>query len=274
MSLLGKEIGHFGNAPITVGGLLMVAVGLLLALVAAEGAARAVRRVLRRRGFVDGSSFAVARLVRYAVGTVAVLVSVNSAGVDLGAVLAASTVFLVGIGLGLQRIAQDFVAGIVLLLERPVLKGDFIRVGELRGVVDYIGARTTRIVTRDRVSLIVPNSELTNAVVLNFTRPADLYRLWVTFGVAYGTDVDRLRAVCQEVALLEPAVVKDPPPQLLLQEFGDSALKYGLAVFVSDPQEELQVASRLRFALMAEFAKADILFPFPQLDVHVRQAGT
>ncbi|NOU29093.1 MAG: mechanosensitive ion channel [Polyangiaceae bacterium] len=270
MNVLAKEVGRIGGATITVGGIVALAVGVVVAAVVTELVARGIRRLLVRRGVVAGASFAVVRLVRYVVGFIAVVVAVNSAGVDLGAVLAASTVFLVGVGLGLQRIAQDFLAGVVLLVERPILEGDFIRVGEQRGTVERIGARTSTIVTRDRVTLVIPNSELTNAVVMNFSRPAECFRIWVGFGVAYGTDQAHLRAVCARVATADPSALQEPPPTLFFQDFGDSALKYGLAVFVSQPQEELIIASRLRFALVDAFADAGIQFPFPQLDVHIK----
>lgn len=272
MELLSKEIAHWGGVRITFGGILAGLLGIILALGLAEVAARTASRILRRRGIGEGASFAVGRLVRYVVGIVAVLVTVNSVGIDLGAVLAASTVLLVGIGFGLQRIAQDFLAGVVLLLERPILKGDFVRVKDMSGTVETIGARTSRIVTRDRVTLVVPNSELTNAVVLNFSRPAEVFRLWVRFAVAYGTDMATLRRTCDLVAREDSSVLADPKAELFFEDFGDSALKFALTVCIQDPREDLRTASRIRFALAEQLRVAGIDVPFPQLDVRLRRA--
>lgn len=269
--VLGFELGRVGGATVTVGGLAALALGLVLAAVVARLAGAASARVLERRGVGRGTRDAVVRIVRYSVATIAILVALSSAGIDIGAILAASTVALVGIGLGFQRLAQDFLAGFVLLLDRSVSKGDFVRVGESVGTVEEVGARTTRIVTRDKVTLIVPNSELTSSIVVNFSQPTEAFRTLIRFGVAYGTPPERVRAVAEGVARASGHVLASPPAEVFFDDFGDSALIFSLSIFVADPREDRRIASRLRFELAKAFASAGISVPFPQLDVHVRR---
>ena len=268
-ALIDRELGHFGGARITVGGVLALTVGLVGALVLAHLAARATGRLLDRRGISRGSRDAIVRLVRYGIATVACLVALSSAGIDVGAVLAASTVALVGIGLGFQRLAQDFLAGFVLLLDSSVSKGDFVRVGDNVGTVEHVGARSTRILTRDRVSLIVPNSELTNSVVVNFSQPTEEFRMAVHFGVAYGTSPELVRRVATDVARSISHILHAPPPEVFFDNFGDSALIFSLTAWISDPRQDRRTASDVRFALSKAFEAAGIAVPFPQLDVHV-----
>lgn len=270
MKLLETEIVRIGGHAVTVATVLGAVVGALAVLVFADICARTVTRLLRRRNVASGAGFAVGRLVRYAASFIGVLVLLSSIGVDLGAVFAASTVILVGIGLGLQRIAQDFLAGIVLLVERPVAQGDFVRVGDITGTVEYIGARATRIVTRERLTLIVPNAQLTSSSVVNYSRPSETFRHSIRFGVAYDSDVDKLRRVCLAVAESHAQVLAEPAPHLFFDAFGDSALEFSLAVWMDDPKADVRVGSELRYALLRTFREEGIAVPFPQLDLHVR----
>lgn len=270
--VLSFEVGHFGGSAVTVGGMLVLVLGIIGSFLVAALSARGVRRVLERRGVAPGTSYAISRLVRYAVAAIACMVALNSAGVNLGAVLAASTIGLVGIGLGVQRIAQDFLAGFILLVERPVAKGDFVRVGESVGTVENVGARTTRILTRDRVALIVPNSDLTTSVVLNYSQPSDEFRFAVRFGVAYGTSPALVKKVALEVAASCDGILDDPAPEVFFDDFGDSALMFTLTGWVAHAKQDRRTASAFRFALEPALAAAGIEIPFPQLDVHVRSA--
>ena len=247
-------------------GLVVVAVSYFLAGIAS----RAVNGMLARRGVGHGARFALAKITRYFVVLVGVLVAITSLGIRLDALLAASTVVLVGIGFGLQNIAQNFVSGLILLIERPVGRGDFVQIGEVCGSVTDIGMRATRVVTRDEVTIIVPNSELITAQVINHSVPTPNLRITVHVGVAYGTDTARTREALLQVAAAEPEVLAEPVPEVRFDDFGDSSLNFSLLVWVANPREDLRIASRLRFAIDAAFRAAGIQIPFPQRDVHLK----
>lgn len=270
---LNKQLGHFGHVVITPMSLVGFVVMLLVAFVVTKVVTSGTARVMKKRGVAPGVRLAVSRLVRYVVGFIMLMVALGSAGIDLGAVLAASTVVMVGIGLGLQRTAQDFLAGLVLLFERPVQKGDFIRVRDMSGTVEFIGARTTRVVTRDKVTLIVPNSDLTSSVVTNLSHPPEALRVWIRVGVAYGSDPEHVKQVMLSAAATCSYVLSEPASNVYFEDFGDSSLRFALMVFIADPRDDLRAGSEVRFALAKALAAAGITVPYPQLDVHVHPSS-
>jgi small-conductance mechanosensitive channel len=269
-----QPVLHVAGGPITPLSLLTSLLIVMLSLIAAGIAGRAMNRLLARRDVGHGARFALAKITRYLVVLVGVLVAIMSLGVRLDAVLAASTVVLVGIGFGLQNIAQNFVSGLILLIERPVGRGDFVQIGEVCGSVTDIGMRATRVVTRDEVTIIVPNSELITAQVINHSVPTTNLRIAIKVGVAYGTDTALTRDVLLEVAAADPELLVEPPPEVRFEDFGDSSLEFSLLVWIANPRDDLRVASRLRYGIDAAFRAAGIQIPFPQRDVHIKSRPT
>jgi potassium efflux system protein len=269
-TFIHQPLVHLAGGAITLASLLAGLVIIVVAYFLAGLAGRAVNRVLVRREIGHGARFALTKITRYLVVLVGVLVAVMSLGIRIDAVLAASTVVLVGIGFGLQNIAQNFISGLILLIERPVGRGDFVQIGEVCGSVTDIGMRATRVVTRDEVTIIVPNSELITAQVINHSVPTTNLRITVRVGVAYGTDTARTQAVLLQVAAAEPEVLADPAPEVRFEDFADSSLNFSLLAWIANPRDDLLVASRLRFAIDAAFRAAGIQIPFPQRDIHVK----
>jgi potassium efflux system protein len=250
---------------------ILIAVSILFsaALIGNVGG-RGLRRMLNRRGLPQGTQFAASKIFGYAVLAVGTMVAFDSMGIRLDALIATSAVVAVGIGFGLQNIAQNFISGLILLVEQPVRKGDFVRVGDALGVVDDIGLRATRIITRDAVAIIVPNSGLVTEKVINHSRPTSNLRVRVPVGVAYGTDTSRVRDILLAVTAATPGTLASPPPEVRFEAFGASSLDFALLLWIADPRTDLKVASDLRFAIDAAFRAAAIEMPFPQTDVHVR----
>ncbi|MEP7125698.1 MAG: mechanosensitive ion channel domain-containing protein [Byssovorax sp.] len=218
----------------------------------------------------EGTAYAVARMAQYVVALIVVLIGLENIGISLGSLAAFGTFLSVGVGFGLQNIVQNFVSGLILLIERPVRKGDFVRVGDTAGTVEEIAMRATRLITRDGIAIIVPNSELISGRVVNLSAPSATYRARVTVGVAYGSDTSVVRRVLLEVAAQDPRVLDTPPPAVFFRDFADSSLAFELCVWLQDPHEEPLATSDLRFAVDAAFRKADIEIPFPQRDIHLR----
>src|SRR3984957_10174956 len=187
------------GATITAGSLLIATIVVVVSIAVANLLAFSVGRLVRSRGGSQGAQFAVAKMVRYA-------------GTALG----------VGIGFGLQNIAQNFISGLILLVEQPVRHGDFIRVDNVLGTVDDIGLRATTVVTRDEVTIVVPNSALITGQVVNHSRPTMSLRIRVAVGVAYGTDPARVVTALLDVAKRDARVMKDPSPEVRLEDFGES----------------------------------------------------
>jgi small-conductance mechanosensitive channel len=240
------------------------------ALFIASMSTRSLRKLLAARGFSTGSQFAVAKIVRYILIALGSMIAAESMGVKLDALLAASTVLAVGIGFGMQNITQNFISGLILLIEQPVRKGDFIKAGDTVGVIEDIGLRATRIVTRDEVALIVPNSRLITEAVVNHSQPTLKVRIKINVGVAYGSDVPKVRETLLKVTESDTHVLHDPKAEVRLEDFGDSALQFSLLVWIPDARLDLRVASDLRFEIEEAFREANIELPFPQRDIHIR----
>jgi potassium efflux system protein len=263
---------HLAGGPITIASILT---GLLIVVASYAFAglvSRTVVRLLARREVADGARFALAKIARYIVTLIGTLVAVMSLGIRLDALLAASTVLLVGIGFGLQNIAQNFVSGLILLIERPVARGDFVQIGQARGSVMDVGLRATHVVTRDEVTIIVPNSELVTGQVINHSVPTSNLRIAVRVGVAYGSDTSRVRETLLAVAKADEGLLTAPAPEVRFDDFGESNLAFSLLVWIPNPRDDLRIASRLRFAIDSAFRAAGIEIPFPQREVRIKRA--
>ncbi len=269
-TLANEPLLHVAGGPITLFSLLTGVLIIVVSYVVATFAGRGVTRLLAQREVAHGARFALAKITRYFILLLGTLISLMSLGIRLDALLAASTVVLVGIGFGLQNIAQNFISGLILLVERPVARGDFVRIGDALGSVTDVGMRATHVVTRDEVTIIVPNSELISGQVVNHSVPTTNLRIAVHVGVAYGTDTALVRDTLLAVARADSALLQSPDPEVRFDDFGDSSLDFTLLAWIANPREDLRSASRLRFAIDAAFRTADIQIPFPQRDVHVR----
>lgn len=272
-SFLRRPLIRLAGGVITPGALLVGLLIVMATVVLSAIVGRGLRRILNRRGLSPGALFATVKIVRYVLTLIGLLVAIDSIGLSLSAVLAASTVLLVGIGFGLQNIAQNFISGLIVLFEQPIRPGDFIKVGDAYGIVDAIGLRATRVITRDQVTIIVPNSELVTTQVINHSIPTLNLRIAISVGVAYGTDTDLVRKTLLSVAPSHVQILTEPAPEVRFEEFGDSSLDFSLLVWIADPREDRRVSSDLRFEIERRFRAAGIEIPFPQRDLHVRSAS-
>ena len=263
------ELFKLSGATVTPLSILGLFGAVLLAVIAGRWVHALAQRFLVRRGG-EGTAYAVARIAQYAVVSAIVLVGLDNFGISLGSLAATFAFVSVGIGFGMQNVVQNFVSGLILLIERPVQRGDFVRTGDTVGVVDEIAMRATRIITRDGVAIIVPNSELITGRVVNLSAPTSVYRVRIAVGVAYGSDTSLVRDTLFEVARRDPRVLTTCEPEVYFRDFGDSALAFELCVWLDDPEDEPFVTSDLRFAIDAAFRAAQIEIPFPQRDVHVK----
>lgn len=261
------------GTPVSAATILAALAIVVVSRIAAALIARSLERVLGARGVEHGLMFAMGKITRYVVFTIGVLVAIGSLGIDTSAIMAGGAVLLVGIGFGLQKLAENFISGLLVLISRPVRKGDFIDVGGVSGTVDDIGLRATRVISRDGVAVIVPNANLINGTVINHSVPTTSRRIWIDIGVAYGTDLDHATRVLNDVARADPGVVDVPAPEVRHKSFGDSAIELALVVWIDEPHADLIVGSRLRFAIDRAFRESAITIPFPQRDVHLKRTS-
>jgi small-conductance mechanosensitive channel len=237
----------------------------------ASGAVRALRgRVLAAVGVEGGLSETLSVLLRYALAFLGSIVVLQAWGVDLRSVAILASVVGVGIGFGLQNIANNFVSGLLINFGRPIRPGDFVNVGAHAGTVVRVGARSTAIRTLDEVTILVPNSRFLESEVVNWSHEDPLTRVHVPVGVAYGSDVERVRRALLEAARGHPAVLREPRPQVQLRRFGESSLDFELLVWTCDPRGQQSLVSDLNFRIEAGLRRHGVQIPFPQRDLHLR----
>ncbi len=191
--------------------------------------------------------------------------------VPLAAFAFISGAVAIGVGFGAQNIINNFISGWILMWERPIKIGDFLELGEVRGTVESIDTRSTRIRRVDGVHLLVPNSFLLENTVTNWTLVDRLVRTSVNVGVAYGSDVQKVTELLRQSAEEHVDVLKDPPYNVLFEDFGDNSLVFCLDVWIFAGAERglRLIRSDLRYRIDELFRENDIVIAFPQRDVHL-----
>ncbi len=177
----------------------------------------------------------------------------------------------IGVGFGAQNIINNFISGWILIWERPIRIGDFLEVADAKGVVETINTRSTRIRRNDGVHLLVPNSQLLENTVINWTLMDTMARTFVRVGVAYGSDVEQVEKLLSEVLRNNSAILQDPAPTVIFADFGDSALIFEAVFWVNAEAESnvRKVKSDIRFAICKMFAQHNVVIAFPQRDIHL-----
>ncbi|HZO14493.1 MAG TPA: mechanosensitive ion channel domain-containing protein [Polyangiaceae bacterium] len=271
-SFLKTELFTLGTTKVTPIALLMFAFTVSIAAVVGKVLRRGIGRYSARQGgLTEGMGYALGRIAQLVVVLIGILIALENIGVSLSTVAALGAVLGVGIGLGLKDLAQNFVSGIAALVDREVERGDFVIIGDSMGMVDEISMRGTRIITRDRIAIIIPNSELISGRIINVSKPSRVYRVRISVGVAYGTDTRLVERTLLAVARNHERVLDKPKPAVFFHDFGASSLDFELAVWLNDPAREPQILSELRFAIDDAFRKRGISIPFPQRDVHLHE---
>ncbi len=228
------------------------------------------RRVLSRTGMDEGVRHSLVTTAKYTLTITSALVALSVAGVNFQSLAIIGGALGVGIGFGLQSIVNNFVSGLILLAERPIKVGDWIKVSGGEGVVRKIRVRSTEIETFDRCSIIVPNSSLITEPVSNWYHSSRMGRLRLAVGVSYDSDPDEVERILLRCANSHPRALANPKPFVLFTGFGDNALDFELRVYIDDAGYLASTASDLRFAIFRAFRQAGIEIPFPQRDVHIR----
>ncbi|MGF1593788.1 MAG: mechanosensitive ion channel domain-containing protein [Kiloniellaceae bacterium] len=225
-------------------------------------------RLLPRTNFDTGVQNSLSAGFGYIGVILAAVFGISALGIDLSNVALIAGALSVGIGFGLQAIVSNFVAGIILLIERPVKVGDWVKVGDNEGTVRRITVRSTELMTFQRASVIIPNSDFISTPVVNWTHKDHFGRIEVAVGVAYGSDVEKVRRVLLDCAQRHERVLTSPEPQVLFLRFGDSSLDFELRCFTNEVSYRLAISSDLRFAIDAAFRESGIEIPFPQRVIH------
>jgi small-conductance mechanosensitive channel len=199
-----------------------------------------------------------------------VFIALDTIGISLASIAALGAVLMVGIGFGLQNVAQNFVSGIIILLERPIKQGDIVVVGGVSGKVRDIRVRSTVIETRDDVAIIVPNSQFIADQVINDSFSGHNIRRILKVGVAYGSDVEKVTELLMGIANAHEQILNTPGAKVLFMDFGSSSLDFELRFWVKELWTTDTILSDLRYDIDRKFRQENIEIPFPQRDLHIR----
>lgn len=208
-------------------------------------------------------------VTRYFLIGFGLIIAISSIGINLSQFNLMAGALGLGIGFGLQNIISNFISGLILIFERPIQNNDVVEVGAILGTVKKIGVRSSNVRTFDGAEVVVPNSQLISNEVINWTLSDAVKRLEILIGVAYGTDLQTVINILQNVAESCPSALQEPKPLSLFDSFGDSSLNFRLLVWV--PVDTYLIAkSEISLAVYNRFKKEKIEIPFPQRDLHIK----
>src|SRR5467141_2961058 len=265
------------NAPLPGVSLSLVQIFLLIALliavfwISSRTKHFLFNRLLTKSGLDRALQYAISQIVSNVVLIVGIIIVLENTGIHLGALAVFAGAVGVGVGFGLQNITSNFISGLVILAERPITIGDRIEVAGIAGQVQQIRARSTVILTNDNIAMIVPNTKFIDSPVTNWTYSDPRVRFHLPVGVAYGSDVNKVRDALLAAASENANTLKDPAPSVFLEKFGENSIDFELVVWSSEMSyQPRRYRSDLNFAMEQKLREAGIEIAFPQRDLHIR----
>ena len=272
LGLLDDTVAALDSRAIVIGGLrvtpllvLKTAVLLAVTLWAATAAGNFLdRRVQKVSGLTPSIQVLLGKLIRIGAMTVAIVIVLGAAGIDLSVLAVFTGAIGVGVGLGMQKIVSNFVSGVILLADKSIKPGDLISVGDQVGLVVTMGARYTSVDTRDGREYLIPNEDLVTQRVVNWSYSSNLVRVDVKFNATYSTDPRKTQATAIAAALSVPRVLKKPAPACHVTAFGSVAIEYELWFWIEDPAAGvISARSAVMLALWDTFEREGIGIPKP-----------
>ena len=275
LRLFTEPLVKVGGLEISPAFLLKAAVFLVLLVLVSRASRRILQdRFLSRTSIDPGLQYALEVGTGYLVFVFGLIIGLQSVGLNLSSLAFLTGIIGVGVGFGLQNIVNNFVSGLILLVERPIKVGDRVEIGDLTGDIVRIAARSTWVRTNDNVVIIVPNSDFISNRVTNWTANDRRVRISVRLGVSYASDPAQIRKILLGIAEAQADILRDPAPDVIFEGLGDSSLDFELRVWTEDSLRTPQILkSNLYYEIFRAFSDNDIEIPFPQRDIHVRSVS-
>lgn len=267
--ILDFRLIEFGGTQVTVGSILGSLIVILVTYVASRSVQRMAAHAMSQQKMARATMSVIQRLLHYSIMVVGVGVALDTVGFKLGTLFAAGAIFAVGLGFAMQDIAQNFVSGVILLLERSIKPDDILEVQSVVVRVVEMGIRSTLVRTRDDEDLIVPNSVLVQSTVKNYTLRDSLYRLRAPVGVVYGSDMALVLETLTKNAEQIEWRNKERDPRILMRAFGNSSVDFEVSIWIDDPWLAAPRLSELLQKIWWALKEVDVVIAFPQLDLHL-----
>ncbi|MEJ6787095.1 MAG: mechanosensitive ion channel [Bacteroidota bacterium] len=271
---LNSEIWKFGdNAIVTVYSVLYILLSGVVIWFTYKWVSKLSRRAVKTGRLDTGRQFAIIRITKYILIVVFVTIALVSLSVK-AEVFVFLAPLLIGIGLGLQQIANDIISGLILLVEPSIRVNDVVEVDNIVARVSEIGLRTSKVETRDGIAMIIPNHKLVSENLINWSSNDTATRFSIKVGVAYGSDVKLVEKLLSETAWKHSKVITNPSPIILFKDFGESSLDFELIFWSNQLFIIEQIKSEIRFMIDDAFRENNIQIPFPQRDIHVKSGNS
>ena len=272
--ILEFELFKIANFSLSVYNLFLV----LIIYFAVKGINHSIDLLIKKRlekdgvnDFVEGRSKSLTQIFKYIIYILGFTIAIKSLGIDMNFVIGVFAALGLGIGFALQDVFKDLISGVIILFEGNVSVGDILEVDGLIGTVKEIRLRTSLIRTRDGIYIVVPNNRIVNEKVVNWSTNTKITRFKVSVGVAYGSDVEKVKQLLLQCVAENEMVSNRPTPMVFFKDFGDSSLNFDLHYWIDDTWKTEIIKSDLRFAIDRLFRENNIQIPFPQRDVHLIQ---
>ena len=259
------SLGDIVSFVVTVGAAVLVSRGVRFIL---------AEDIYTRVSLPRGLPYAISTGLHYILVLCGFFLAVAATGIELSKFTIIASAFGVGVGFGLQNVINNFVSGLILMIERPVMPGDSVQIGQTTGEVKRIGMRSSTVRTFEGAEVIVPNANLIANEVVNWTLSDRQRRIDVNVGVEYGSDPQTVIDLLVAAGTHHPDVSQQPPPSALFMAFGDSSLNFQLRVWTTNIDQWMRIRSDVSVAALAALSSAGIAIPFPQRDVHIKSMGT
>jgi len=268
------------NHPIPVGGMNISLPGFVYAFIILILTHMIVKiwrstiliKMLANSGMAKGIQDTVSTITSYSFWVFGTILALNAVGISTTSLTVAFGALGIGLGFGLQNIFNNFISGLILLFERPIQVGDWVEINGIWGSIEKINVRSTVVKSVDNAALIIPNSEFISSRLTNWSFKDPKIRRTITIGVAYGSNIHKVRDILLDIGTKHPRVYRMPSPDVVFTDFGDSALIFELRIWVH-VDYSISTRTDIRFEIDRRFKEENIVIPFPQRDVHIYQTG-
>jgi len=247
---------------------------LIIFIIALKLLSKLLKKIIFKYSKRDkGSSYAVFNLAKYFLWVIGISIYLDVIGFDVTLLIAGSAALLVGIGIGLQQTFNDFISGIILLFEGSIQVGDIVILENDYKRIVKIGLRTSKAISFDNSMIIVPNSKIVTERVINYNDGINYpVRFQVAFNIAFNSDLSKVKSLLLSIGNSHDQVLSKPEPFVMFDEISDSAYKFRLCFFVSNPWDGFGVMSDLRYEIVQRFSENNIEIPYPKSDININRS--
>jgi len=270
-NILNFELLNIGNYILTVNKLLTIFVVIIATKLFISRLKKIIYKSEKTKNFDKGTLYSLVQIISYLIWLLALIIILDTLGLEITAILTGSAALLVGVGIGIRQTFNDFISGVILLIEGATKVDDVLEVDGEVLLMKKIGLRTSVGINRDDIAVIVPNSKITTDKVINWSHQSKTIRFKIDVGVAYGSDINLVEKLLIESALEHPFVNKKKNREVWFIGFGDSSLNFQLLFYSNHAFRIEKIKSEIRKNIYQKFKENNVTIPFPQMDVHVKK---